>query len=96
MRNDFRKSANWYLCSLQVFLDVLYIVIMAGLVIDVIAAFLMYYGKIFRSTETIEQMSKHSEHEIRHRKLETRLARLGAMLLIAGFIIQLVGYAVYM
>ena len=75
----------------------LYIVIMAGLVvIDVIEAFLMYYGKIFRSTETIEQMSKHSEHEIRHRKLETQLARLGAMLLIAGFIIQLVGYAIYM
>ena len=77
-------------------LHVLYIVIMAGLVIDVIAAFLMYYGKIFRSTETIEQMSKHSEHEIRHRKLEIQLARLGAMLLIAGFIIQLVGYAIYM
>ena len=77
-------------------LHVLDIVIMAGLVIDVIAAFLLYYGKIFRSTETIEQMSKHSEHEIRHRVMETRLARLGAILLIAGFIIQLVGYAVYM
>ena len=72
------------------------IVIMAGLVVDVIAAFLLYYGKIFRSTETIEQMSKHSEHEIRHRVIETRLARLGAILLIAGFIIQLVGYAIYM
>ena len=72
------------------------IVIMAGLVVDVIAAFLLYYGKIFRSTETIEQMSKHSEHEIRHRVRETRLARLGAILLIAGFIIQLVGYAIYM
>ncbi len=57
---------------------------MAVLVIDVIEAFLMYYGKIFRSTETIERMSKHSEHEIRHRKLETQLERLGAMLLIAG------------
>ena len=77
-------------------LHVLDIVIMAGLVIDVIAAFLLYYGKIFRSTETIEQMSKHSEHEIRHRVIETRLARLGAILLIAGFIIQLVGYAIYM
>lgn len=72
------------------------IVIMAGLVVDVIAAFLLYYGKIFRSTETIEQMSKHSEHEIRHRVIETRLARLGAILLIAGFIIQLAGYAIYM
>jgi hypothetical protein len=69
---------------------------MAGLVVDVIAAFLLYYGKIFRSTETIEQMSKHSEHEIRHRVIETRLARLGAILLIAGFIIQLLGYAIYM
>ena len=59
------------------------IVIMAGLVVDVIAAFLLYYGKIFRSTETIEQMSKHSEHEIRHRMIETRLARLGAILLVA-------------
>jgi hypothetical protein len=75
---------------------VLVIVIMAGLVVDVIAAFLLYYGKIFRSTETIEQMSKHSEHEIRHRVIETRLARLGAILLIAGFIIQLLGYAIYM
>ena len=77
-------------------LHVLDIVIMAGLVVDVIAAFLLYYGKIFRSTETIEQMSKHSEHEIRHRVIETRLARLGAILGIAGFIIQLVGYAIYM
>ena len=77
-------------------LHVLDIVIMVGLVIDVIAAFLLYYGKIFRSTETIEQMSKHSEHEIRHRVIETRLARWGAILLIAGFIIQLVGYAIYM
>jgi hypothetical protein len=41
-------------------------------------------------------MSKYSEHELRHRKLETQLARPGAMLLIAGFIIQLVGYAIYM
>ncbi len=72
------------------------IVIMIGLVVDVIAAFLLYYGKIFRSTETIEQISKHSEHEIRHRVMETRLARLGAILLIAGFIIHLIGYTIYM
>ena len=67
MRNDFRKSANWYLFSLQVFYTC-YHVIIAGMVIDVIAASLLYYGKIFKSTETIEQMSKHSEHEIRHRE----------------------------
>jgi predicted histidine transporter YuiF (NhaC family) len=69
------------------------IVIMIGLIIDLIAAFMIYYGKIFRSTETIEQMSKHSEHEIKHRTLETRLARLGAILIIVGFIIQILGYA---
>ncbi len=45
---------------------------MVGLVIDVIAAFLLYYGKIFRSTETIEQMSKHGEHEIRHRLIDVK------------------------
>ena len=66
---------------------------MIGLIVDVIAAFMIYYGKIFRSTETIEQMSKHSEHEIKHRALETRLARLGAILIIVGFIIQILGYA---
>jgi hypothetical protein len=71
-------------------------VVMSGLIVDVIAAFMMYYGKIFRSTETIEQMSKHSEHEIKHRIVETRFARIGAILLIAGFIIQICGYAIYM
>ena len=86
---------NWYLFYARI-LQVLDIVKMIELVVDVTAAFLLYYGKIFRSTETIEQMSKHSEHEIRHRVTETRLARLGAILLIAGFVIQLVGYAIYM
>jgi len=75
---------------------VIEVIVMAGLVVDVVAAFLLYYGKIFRSTETIEQMSKHSEHEIKHRIMETRLARFGAILLISGFIIQLIGYAIYM
>jgi hypothetical protein len=73
---------------------VLDIVIVIGLLIDVIAAIMMYYGKIFRSTQTIEQMSKHSDHEIKHRVLETRLARLGAILLIVGFVVQIIGYAI--
>ncbi|HEU5120612.1 MAG TPA: hypothetical protein VFT71_06465 [Candidatus Nitrosocosmicus sp.] len=59
-----------------------------------IAAIMMYNGKIFRSTETIEQISKHSEHEIKHRILETRLARLGAILLIVGFVTQIIGYTI--
>ena len=34
------------------------IVILIGLIIDLIAAFMIYYGKIFRSIDTIEKMSK--------------------------------------
>ncbi|TVP40784.1 hypothetical protein [Candidatus Nitrosocosmicus arcticus] len=71
------------------------VIVMIGLIVDIIAAFMMYYGKIFRSTETIELMSKHNKHEIKHRILETQLARLGSILLIVGFIIQVIGYAVY-
>ena len=67
-------------------------IILIGLIIDLIAAFMMYYGKIFKSVEKIEQMSNRSEHEIKHRILETQLARFGAILLIAGFLIQIVGY----
>ena len=70
------------------------LIVVIGLVIDVVAALMMYYGKIFRSTENIEQISKHSEHEIKHRILETQLARLGAILLIVGFVIQIVGYTI--
>ena len=70
------------------------IIIVIGLLIDVVAALMMYYGKIFRSTQTIEQISKHSDHEIKHRILETRLARLGAILLIIGFTIQIIGYMI--
>lgn len=69
-------------------------IVLIGLIVDVIAAFLMYYGKIFRSTETIRKISKHSDYEIEHRILETRLARLGAILLILGFLIQIFGYAI--
>ena len=70
------------------------IVIIIGLMVDVIAALMMYYGKIFRSTQTIEQMSQESKHEIKHRIFETRMARLGAILLIIGFIIQIIGYLI--
>jgi hypothetical protein len=72
--------------------NMLNFIILIGLIIDLIAAFMMYYGKIFRSVEKIEQMSNHSEHEIKHRILETQLARFGAILLIAGFLIQILGY----
>ena len=64
------------------------------MIIDLIGAILMYYGKIFRNYETIEEMSKQSEHEIKHRIFETGLARFGAILLIIGFCIQIIGYGI--
>jgi hypothetical protein len=70
------------------------VVIIMGLIIDVIAAFMMYYGKIFRSAQTIEEISTFNEYEIKHRMTETRLARLGAILMILGFIIQIIGYII--
>ena len=66
-------------------------IILIGLIIDLIAVFLMYYGKIFRSVEKIEQMTE-DIHENKHRILETRLARIDAIFLIAGFFIQIIGY----
>ena len=69
-------------------------IILIGLIVDLVGAILMYYGKIFRSAKTIEQMSQHSQHEIEHRIFETKLARIGAIFLIAGFAIQIIGYIV--
>ncbi len=53
------------------------IIILLELILDLIASILLYYGKIFRSKEKIEQMSKHSSEEIIHRKLETKLSYIG-------------------
>jgi hypothetical protein len=69
-------------------------IVLFGLIIDLIAAILIYYGKIFRSVETIEKMSKYLEEEIKHRIFETKLARVGSILLILGFLIQIIGYAI--
>jgi hypothetical protein len=55
---------------------------------------LIYYGKIFRLIETTEKMSKYSEEGIKHRIFEAKLARLGAILLILGLSIQIIGYAI--
>jgi len=69
-------------------------IVLFGLIIDLIAAILIYYGKIFRSVETIEKISRFSEEEIKHRIFETKLARVGSILLILGFLIQIIGYAI--
>jgi hypothetical protein len=70
-------------------------VILIGLIVDLIAAILLYYGKIFRTRETIKLISYEDEHEEKHRLLETRLAQIGAILLIVGFFIQILGYVLY-
>ena len=82
-------KTNWLIYAIM--LD---IIILFGLIIDLIAAILIYYGKIFRSVETIEKMSRYSEEEIKHRIFETKLARVGSILLILGFLIQIIGYAI--
>lgn len=69
-------------------------VILAGLIVDLVASFLLYWGKIFRNRGIIEKMSSEKEYEIDHRSMETKLARLGAILLISGFFIQIVGYSI--
>ena len=82
-------KTNWLIYAIM--LD---IIILFGLIIDLIAAILIYYGKIFRSVETIEKMSRFGEEEIKHRIFETKLARVGSILLIFGFLIQIIGYAI--
>jgi len=56
------------------------------------------YGRIFRSKKTIKKESLTDRHENideeKHRLLETRIAQVGAMLLSAGFAIQIWGNVV--
>lgn len=72
-------------------------VILFGLIINLIASLLISYGRIFRSKKTIEKESlnvgEKNIYEIKHRLTETRLAQIGAVLLSAGFAIQIVGLA---
>ena len=66
-----------------------------GLVINLIASIMISYGRIFRSKKTIKKESltdgHENIHEERHRLLETRIAQVGAVLLAAGFAIQIWG-----
>jgi hypothetical protein len=70
-------------------------VIVAGLVFNLVASFLMAYGRIFRSKETIKNESKtkwdHNPFEEKHRLKETRIAQIGAIIMVIGFAIQIAG-----
>jgi len=70
-------------------------VVIAGLAVSLVASLLIGYGRIFRTKDTIHEESKTSGHynmkEAHHRLLETRVAQAGAILLVAGFAMQLAG-----
>jgi hypothetical protein len=59
----------------------------------------MAYGKVFRRREAIEEQSgsseSHNQKEKEHRMRETRLAQIGAALLIAGFSVQIAANVIY-
>ena len=59
------------------------------------ASFLIVYGRIFRSKETIKKESNteggHNPEEERHRLKETRIAQIGAGLMVVGFAVQIIG-----
>ncbi len=71
------------------------IVALSGLIINLIASILIGYGRIFRSKKTIQRESQNNGrenmYEERRRLIETRVAQLGAVLLILGFSIQIWG-----
>lgn len=72
-------------------------VLIVGLVTSLIASILMAYGRIFRTKHTIEKESdSHREGlnraEMVHRLIETRIAQLGAGLLILGFSVQIIAH----
>ena len=70
-------------------------VIIIGLIFNLIASFLIAYGRIFRSKETIKNESKtkgdHNPFEEKHRLKETRVAQIGAIIMVIGFAIQIAG-----
>lgn len=75
--------------------------LIAGLVISLIASILMAYGRIFRTKHTIEKESGSNlgeginKSEMKHRLNETRIAQLGACLLILGFSVQIVAHVIF-
>ena len=75
------------------------IVLVIGLGISLLASIFMAYGKVFRKKEAIEEQSGSSERENQkereHRLKETRMAQVGAALLIAGFSVQIAANLIF-
>jgi len=75
------------------------IVLIAGLLVSVIASVLTAYGRIFRSKHEIEKESSGNqelnEAKVKHKLIETRVAQVGAVLLVAGFTIQVIAHVLF-
>jgi predicted histidine transporter YuiF (NhaC family) len=75
------------------------IVLVIGLGISLLASIFMAYGKVFRKKEAIEEQSGSGERENKkekeHRLKETRIAQIGAVLLIAGFSVQIAANLIF-
>ena len=66
--------------------------LIAGLLVSVVASMLTAYGRIFRTRHEMEKHSDNTkafnESKMRHKLIETRVAQMGAILLVLGFVIQ--------
>ena len=75
------------------------ILLVIGLGISLLASIFMAYGKVFRKKKAIEEQSGSSERENQkekeHRLKETRMAQVGAALLIAGFSVQIAANLIF-
>lgn len=79
--------------------DLGHIILIIGLVFNLVASLLMAYGRIFRSKKTIKNESitqgKYNVHEEAHRLKETRIAQFGAIIMVIGFAIQILGHVFF-
>jgi hypothetical protein len=73
-------------------------ILIDGLVVSLIASILIAYGRIFRTKHTIEKESDGNtglnRTEMQHRLIETRIAQIGAVLLVLGFAIQIFAHII--
>ncbi len=75
------------------------IVLITGLIVSVIASILMAYGRIFRTKHEMEKESEGNvglnESKMKHKLIETRVAQVGAILLVVGFTIQVIAHIIF-
>lgn len=75
------------------------LVLITGLIVSVLASILMAYGRIFRSKHEVEKESQGNlglnESKMKHKLIETRIAQVGAILLVVGFTIQVIAHIMF-